>query len=110
IRGEAAAVGVDGGVEEVERAAVNPRFKDMVSHAWNTSVSGFWMYKVVKRLKMLKKPFRKMLHDKGNLHENVRKLRIELDAVQIALDKDPSNFEIRDEEAAYLKAYQDALN
>ncbi|GKA00235.1 aspartic peptidase [Tanacetum coccineum] len=87
----------------------NTRFKDIVTNGWSISVSGFWMYKVVKRLKGLKKPLRKLLYDKGNLHENVKKLRHELDEVQKSLDGDPSNLLLREEEAAYLKAFQDAL-
>ncbi|GJX82852.1 hypothetical protein Tco_0332333 [Tanacetum coccineum] len=86
----------------------NNRFKDIVANGWNVSVSGFWMFKVVKRLKMLKKPLRKLLYDHGNLHENVKKLRHELDMVQTALDLDPSNLELREEEAVYLQAFKDA--
>ncbi|GKB07442.1 hypothetical protein Tco_0835726 [Tanacetum coccineum] len=80
----------------------NTRFKDIVTQGWQNCVSGFWMFKVVKRLKVLKKPLCKLLYDHGNLHDNVKRLRIELDAVQIALDSDPSNIELREEEAAYL--------
>ncbi|GJT29394.1 RNA-directed DNA polymerase, eukaryota, reverse transcriptase zinc-binding domain protein, partial [Tanacetum coccineum] len=87
----------------------NTRFKDIVTNGWSISVSGFLMYKVVKRLKGLKKPLRKLLYDKGNLHENVKKLRHELDEVQKSLDGDPSNSLLREEEAGYLKAFQDAL-
>nr|GFD09272.1 RNA-directed DNA polymerase, eukaryota, reverse transcriptase zinc-binding domain protein [Tanacetum cinerariifolium] len=62
-----------------------------------------------RRLKMLKKPLRKLLFDHGNIHENVKKLRHELDEAQKALDSEPSNVELREEEAAYLHAYQDAI-
>ncbi|GJX42567.1 protein LAZ1 [Tanacetum coccineum] len=57
---------------------------------------------------MLKKPLRKLLYDHGNLHENVNKLRLELDKVQTALDLDPSNLELWEEEASYLRAFTDA--
>ncbi|GKB80473.1 RNA-directed DNA polymerase, eukaryota, reverse transcriptase zinc-binding domain protein, partial [Tanacetum coccineum] len=80
----------------------NNRFKDIVANGWNVIVSGFWMFKVVKHLKMLKKPLRKLLYDLGNLHENVKKLRHELEMVQTALDLDPSNLELREEELVYL--------
>ncbi|GKC14191.1 hypothetical protein Tco_1010973, partial [Tanacetum coccineum] len=43
---------------------------------------------VVKKLKSLKKPLRQLLYEKGNLHENVIKLRFELDRVQSDLDLD----------------------
>ncbi|GJX36326.1 hypothetical protein Tco_0247883 [Tanacetum coccineum] len=53
-------------------------------------------------------PLRKLLYDHGNLHENVKKLCHELDTIQIALDKDPNNIDLREEEAAYLLAFNDA--
>ncbi|GJW11619.1 hypothetical protein Tco_1577446, partial [Tanacetum coccineum] len=87
----------------------NTRFKEVVANGWNIEVSGFWMFKVVKKLKNLKKPLRKLLYDYGNLNDNVNKLRLELDAAQKALDADPSNMELKEEEAAYLLAFQDAL-
>ncbi|GJR33446.1 3-ketoacyl-CoA synthase 11-like protein [Tanacetum coccineum] len=60
------------------------------------------------RMKRLKKPFRKMLHDQGNLHDRVNRLRFELDEVQKAIDMDPSNSTLRDEEAAYVQAFNEA--
>ncbi|PWA76520.1 reverse transcriptase domain, Reverse transcriptase zinc-binding domain protein [Artemisia annua] len=51
------------------------RFKQQVQECWGTSVSGFHMFKVVSKLKALKKPFRRMLFREGNIHENVTKLR-----------------------------------
>ncbi|GKE14735.1 RNA-directed DNA polymerase, eukaryota, reverse transcriptase zinc-binding domain protein, partial [Tanacetum coccineum] len=86
----------------------NTRFKDIVINAWNIFVGGFWMFRVVKRLKLLKHPLRKLLYDHGNLHENVKKLCHELDTILIALDKDPDNIDLREEEAAYLLAFNDA--
>ncbi|GKD57397.1 hypothetical protein Tco_1290784 [Tanacetum coccineum] len=87
----------------------NTRFKEVVANGWQILVSGFWMFKVVKRLKLLKKPLHKLLYDQGNLHSNVKQLCQELDEAQKALDYDPSNLELREKEAAYLKAYHDAL-
>ncbi|GJR40802.1 hypothetical protein Tco_1216486 [Tanacetum coccineum] len=72
------------------------------------SPSGHAIYRVVQKLKSLKKPFRKLLHDQGNLHDRVCRLRVELDVVQKALDFDPSNDALRDEEDAYLQAFNDA--
>ncbi|GJW84381.1 sodium/hydrogen exchanger 6, partial [Tanacetum coccineum] len=45
----------------------------------------------------------------GNLHKNVKRLRHELDEAQRALDSDPGNLELREEEAAYLQTFNDAL-
>nr|GEZ20190.1 hypothetical protein [Tanacetum cinerariifolium] len=79
---------------------LDSRFKEIVDAGWNVPVSGFWMYKVVKRLKGLKKPLRKLLFDHGNINDNVKNLCVVLDAVQIALDLDPSNVDLREEAAA----------
>ncbi|GJR54457.1 hypothetical protein Tco_1404978 [Tanacetum coccineum] len=86
-----------------------PRFKEFVNVGWGALFSGFHMYRVVKKLKSLKKPLRQLLYEKGNLHENVIKLRFELDRVQSDLDLDPFNNDLRDEEAIYVRAFMDAL-
>ncbi|GJW31621.1 sodium/hydrogen exchanger 6 [Tanacetum coccineum] len=44
-----------------------------------------------------------------SLHERVVSLRHELDEVQKALDKDPSSKLLRDEEAVYLKSFNEAV-
>nr|GEW41112.1 hypothetical protein [Tanacetum cinerariifolium] len=87
----------------------NTRFKEVVFNVCQQTISGFWMFKVARRLKLLKKPLRKLLFDHGNIHENVKKLRHELDEAQKALDSYPSNVELREEEVVYLHAYQDAI-
>ncbi|GJS24787.1 RNA-directed DNA polymerase, eukaryota, reverse transcriptase zinc-binding domain protein [Tanacetum coccineum] len=86
-----------------------PRFKEVVKEGWSDQVCGFYMFRVVKKLKSLKKPLRKLLYDKGNLHDNVNKLRIEMDRVQQDLDVDPTNQDLRDEEAVYVRAFTEAL-
>ncbi|GJY67502.1 hypothetical protein Tco_0469740, partial [Tanacetum coccineum] len=83
-------------------------FLEVVSNQWKNHIEGHSMYQVVQTLKSLKKPFRKLMHDQGNLHERVNRLRDELDVVQKALDQDPSNSDLRDEEAVYLQAFNDA--
>ncbi|GKE14258.1 RNA-directed DNA polymerase, eukaryota, reverse transcriptase zinc-binding domain protein [Tanacetum coccineum] len=65
----------------------NTRFKDVVRDGWEMNVSGFWMFKVVKKLKVLKKPFRKLLYDQDTFNATIRK-----------------------DEAVYLQAFNDALN
>ncbi|GKB51601.1 RNA-directed DNA polymerase, eukaryota, reverse transcriptase zinc-binding domain protein [Tanacetum coccineum] len=88
---------------------LNENFKSTVSCAWDMAVDGYDMFRVVKKLKALKKPLRNILKEKGNLHEKVKRLRFELDEIQRALDRDPSNIYLREEEAAYLNAFNDAL-
>ncbi|GJU46490.1 RNA-directed DNA polymerase, eukaryota, reverse transcriptase zinc-binding domain protein [Tanacetum coccineum] len=88
-----------------------PRFKEIVLDGWSSTFycRGFHMFTVVKKLKFLKKPLRKLLYDKGNLHENVNRLRVEVERVQKDLDADPFNQILRDEEACYVRAFTDAL-
>ncbi|PWA79749.1 RNA-directed DNA polymerase, eukaryota, Reverse transcriptase zinc-binding domain protein [Artemisia annua] len=50
----------------------NSRFKQQVQECWGTMVSGFHMYKVVSKLKALKKPFRRMLFREGDAEETSR--------------------------------------
>ncbi|GJT05595.1 putative RNA-directed DNA polymerase, eukaryota, reverse transcriptase zinc-binding domain protein [Tanacetum coccineum] len=72
-------------------------------YTWNRSLRG-----IATKLKSLKKPFRKLLHEQGNLHDRVNRLWHELDEVQKALDNNPTDSNVRDEEAIYLKAFNEA--
>nr|GEV67909.1 RNA-directed DNA polymerase, eukaryota, reverse transcriptase zinc-binding domain protein [Tanacetum cinerariifolium] len=83
------------------------KFLDIMADHWNVDVSGCNMYKVVSKLKKLKKPLRKLLHDQGNIHERVSKLRTEFDEIQKALDLNPVDSMLREEEAVYLHAFND---
>nr|GEU70550.1 hypothetical protein [Tanacetum cinerariifolium] len=101
---------VDRGMQDFQECVDCVKFTDVKSiDGWKLEVSGFWMYKVIKRLKVLKKPLRKLLYDHGNIHDNVKKLRKELDEAQIELDSDPNNIEKREMEATVLKAFNDAI-
>ncbi|GJR04220.1 RNA-directed DNA polymerase, eukaryota, reverse transcriptase zinc-binding domain protein [Tanacetum coccineum] len=88
--------------------AFKSKFVELVECHWNSNVERHNMFKLVSNMKALKKPLRKLLHDHGNLHERVNKLRIELDVVQKALDLNPANSYLREEESVYLKAFNDA--
>ncbi|GKF09071.1 hypothetical protein Tco_0043295, partial [Tanacetum coccineum] len=85
-----------------------PVFKEVVAANWSVQIEGHSMFRLVQRMKNLKKPLRKLLHDQGNLHDRVNKLRTELDEVQKAIDMDPINCNLRDEEAVYLQAFNEA--
>ncbi|GJT04646.1 aspartic peptidase [Tanacetum coccineum] len=59
-------------------------------------------------MKLLKKPLRKLLQHQGNLHERVKKLRLELDEVQKALDTNLTDSILREEECVYIQAFNEA--
>ncbi|GJW67075.1 hypothetical protein Tco_0121499 [Tanacetum coccineum] len=82
-------------------------FIEVVGRVWSMQVDGHNMFKVVSKLKALKRPLRKLLHDQGNLHERVNKLRKELDEVQKALDLNPADTILHEEEAVYLQAFNE---
>ncbi|GJY03648.1 hypothetical protein Tco_0369588 [Tanacetum coccineum] len=81
---------------------------DVIKHNWKVHIDGHNMFKVVSKLKRMKKPLLKLLHDHGNLHDRVNKLSIELDQVQTALDLNPADANLRDEESIYLQAFNEA--
>nr|GEW43702.1 hypothetical protein [Tanacetum cinerariifolium] len=85
------------------------KLKDVVSEGWASIVSGFCMFKVVKKLKILKKPLRKLLYAHGNIHKNVTRLRTEVDNAQKDLDTDPFNLILREQEVSCVNAYNEAL-
>ncbi|GJX07985.1 RNA-directed DNA polymerase, eukaryota, reverse transcriptase zinc-binding domain protein [Tanacetum coccineum] len=85
------------------------RFRGVVADIWSIRVSGFAMFKVTQKLKQLKKPFRKLLYENGNLHANAARFRDELDRIQLALDVDPFNSSLREEEAIFVDAFNEAL-
>nr|GEY03267.1 hypothetical protein [Tanacetum cinerariifolium] len=61
---------------------LDDKFKDVVCNVWMAQISGFYMFRVVKKLKGLKKLIRKLMYDKGNLHANVVRLREELEKLK----------------------------
>nr|GEU84747.1 hypothetical protein [Tanacetum cinerariifolium] len=72
------------------------QFKELLSNAWNVNIDGHMMYQIVSKLKALKKPCRKILHDQGNLHKRVNKLRVELDALK-CIGLNPNDLFLREE-------------
>ncbi|GJR01198.1 retrovirus-related pol polyprotein from transposon TNT 1-94 [Tanacetum coccineum] len=74
----------------------------------SVNLEGCAMFHIVKRLKGLKSPFCKLLHNHGNLHEQVNKIRIKLDEAQKASDRDPSSSILREEDAYYLFSFKAA--
>nr|GFB69864.1 hypothetical protein [Tanacetum cinerariifolium] len=85
------------------------KFLDVVKAEWDHYISGFHMYRVVKKLKNLRKPFQKLLYEKGDLHANVNRLRNDLDAIQTSLDTGPFNVALREKEATCIVEFNNAV-
>ncbi|GJT01425.1 zinc knuckle CX2CX4HX4C containing protein [Tanacetum coccineum] len=88
--------------------AFKTRFIEVMESHWNTQIDGHNMFKVVSKMKLLKKPLRKLLHDQGNLYERVNNLRLKLDEVQKALDTNLADSILREEECVYVQAFNEA--
>ncbi|GKA67000.1 hypothetical protein Tco_0766808 [Tanacetum coccineum] len=85
------------------------KFSDVVKDVWDQHICGFHMFRVVKKLKCLKKPLRKLLYEKGNLHANVVRIRADLDSIQASLDVDPFNATLREAEAKCVVEFNQAV-
>nr|GEU36023.1 hypothetical protein [Tanacetum cinerariifolium] len=82
-------------------------FREIMETGWGVNLEGCVMFRVVKRLKGLKSPFRKLLHNHGNLHERVNKIRIEFNEAQKAIYRDLSSSILCEEHAHYLLAFKE---
>ncbi|KAJ0020814.1 hypothetical protein Pint_31759 [Pistacia integerrima] len=67
------------------------------------------MYSVVTKLRKLKPDFRALNRKVGNLRKKVNVLRGEVENLQTAVDRDPSNKEIREQEMVFSAAFMAAL-
>uniref|UniRef100_A0A251VNU9 Putative RNA-directed DNA polymerase, eukaryota, Reverse transcriptase zinc-binding domain protein n=1 Tax=Helianthus annuus TaxID=4232 RepID=A0A251VNU9_HELAN len=85
-----------------------PEFIDIVKKAWESRVDGVFQFQVVKRLRMLKSPLRALLYKQGNLHQKVEVIRQRLDHIQLRIDGDPLNSDLRAEEAVLNRDFQAA--
>ncbi|XP_021996206.1 uncharacterized protein LOC110893404 [Helianthus annuus] len=83
-------------------------FKHLVAAEWAKEINGFAMFSVVKKMRNLKPCFRKLLHQQGNLHDKVARLRSELDICQKQVDVNPHDPVARDAAAKCLHEFQEA--
>ncbi|XP_022040503.2 uncharacterized protein LOC110943055 [Helianthus annuus] len=88
--------------------ASKPEFKEAVQMEWMNRIDGITMLSVVKKLRNLKPKLRKILFNQGNLHDKVNELRKKLDDLQIQMDRDPLDGQLRQVEAQCLKDFQQA--
>ena len=82
---------------------------ETVRENWYVPVDGFDMYVLAKRLRMMKKHMRRLNRDNGNAFDNVKKLKVELQRVQMDLDKNPNCSALREEEIVYSNSCKSAL-
>ncbi|GJX66900.1 RNA-directed DNA polymerase, eukaryota, reverse transcriptase zinc-binding domain protein [Tanacetum coccineum] len=83
-------------------------FIDVVKSGWNIDVQGCHMYRLVKKLKNLKKPLKKLSWCQGNVHERTNNLKNELLKNQAIMEKNPFDSDARVNAAKALNDYIEA--
>ncbi|GKE14923.1 RNA-directed DNA polymerase, eukaryota, reverse transcriptase zinc-binding domain protein [Tanacetum coccineum] len=64
-------------------------FLPIVKQGWNEEIEGYHMFKVVKKLKMLKPRLRKLAWKNGNLQDRVEECRDEAEESQLLMERNP---------------------
>ncbi|KAJ9536330.1 hypothetical protein OSB04_un000493 [Centaurea solstitialis] len=86
----------------------HPNYKNVVGQMWQVPAFGSFMHQLMCRLKALKKPLRQLRTRYGDVSKRVVSLKVELDAIQTALDLDPGNKDLQEDLAHLFLAYQQA--
>nr|GEW18690.1 zf-CCHC domain-containing protein/UBN2 domain-containing protein [Tanacetum cinerariifolium] len=68
-------------------------------------INGYAMFQLVHKLKSLKTQLSKLSWKNGNLFNRVKELKGKLSGIQVNIDKDPLNKELREEEVKVLDEY-----
>ncbi|GJX87408.1 hypothetical protein Tco_0339422 [Tanacetum coccineum] len=89
----------------VDKAEFLPIVKDV----WDSHVPGHDMFFVVSKLKLLKKPLRKLKFAQRDLAKKVFESKLELERVQSMMVNDSHNSALRKRETVCVNSYKDAL-
>ncbi|GKE34682.1 hypothetical protein Tco_1454004, partial [Tanacetum coccineum] len=84
-------------------------FIPIVDQDWKKEIAGCQMYKLVKKLKMLKPKLNALNWKNGNLFNKVVKPRDMVKDKHRILDKDPHNGILKNDMVKTLNDYQDAI-
>ncbi|KAJ0047166.1 hypothetical protein Pint_05288 [Pistacia integerrima] len=76
---------------------------------WDTHIPGFPLFSVMQKIKALKPCCRAFNRKQGNLTQKVAVLRKEVENIQSALDVDPYNRDLREQEAIFSGAFREAV-
>ncbi|GJT35991.1 RNA-directed DNA polymerase, eukaryota, reverse transcriptase zinc-binding domain protein [Tanacetum coccineum] len=84
-------------------------FLYIVSKYWTNEYGGCKMFQIVKRIRSLKRGLKKLIWKNGNIFDNITSLKNKLKEIQIEIDKDPRDKQLRSEESSCLQEYVEAL-
>ncbi|GJS86396.1 RNA-directed DNA polymerase, eukaryota, reverse transcriptase zinc-binding domain protein [Tanacetum coccineum] len=80
-----------------------------VRKGWEDEYEGCEMFKTIKKLKGLKRDLKKLTWKDGNIFDKVNCLKMQLKDVQLRIDKDPYDKDLRNEESKCLSEYVEAM-
>lgn len=89
----------------VNDVADKEEFIPMVKHVSGNKVEGYFMYQVTQKLKLLKRPCRKLFNNSCNFEAKKKELRNNMDHNQILLDSNPDNEAVRGDLANVMNEY-----
>ncbi|GKC73793.1 RNA-directed DNA polymerase, eukaryota, reverse transcriptase zinc-binding domain protein [Tanacetum coccineum] len=84
------------------------KFVESVKNGWKDEVQGCHMFRLIKKMKNLKKPLKKLSPYQGNVHDRSNALKDELKIRQEAVDKNPFDKNVRIKAAQVLSDYMEA--
>ncbi|GJU91131.1 RNA-directed DNA polymerase, eukaryota, reverse transcriptase zinc-binding domain protein [Tanacetum coccineum] len=84
-------------------------FLPIVRSVWNKRIEGCAMYKVVQKMKLLKKEFKKLSWKNGNVFERAEVLKEKVKECQLKVDNFPHDEKIKEESCSVLEEYQEAI-
>ncbi|GJX34584.1 RNA-directed DNA polymerase, eukaryota, reverse transcriptase zinc-binding domain protein [Tanacetum coccineum] len=85
-------------------------FNDVVKENWYCNCDGYNMYKLVKKLKILKGPLKKLAWKNGNMFQYVKALEEDLKKAQIKVEENPFDAKVKEDMINILYKYNEALN
>ncbi|GJT74636.1 RNA-directed DNA polymerase, eukaryota, reverse transcriptase zinc-binding domain protein [Tanacetum coccineum] len=85
-------------------------FLETVKGVWDKDIKGCYMYKVVQKLKQLKRPLNRLNWRNGNIIVKAEMLKAKLKTAQSILDGDPHNMEKRMDAIHLLNEYTSVAN
>ncbi|GKA39074.1 RNA-directed DNA polymerase, eukaryota, reverse transcriptase zinc-binding domain protein [Tanacetum coccineum] len=84
-------------------------FLDVVNKEWKCDSDGYKMYKLVKKMKNMKRPLNKIAWKDGNLFKKVKTLEENLKKAQIAVEADSNNKYVKEKMSKILYDYNIAI-
>ncbi|XP_074266623.1 uncharacterized protein LOC141589901 [Silene latifolia] len=82
-------------------------FKSIVNDVWRQSIAGCCMFQVVKKLKALKHPLKKLNNSRyGDIENSALVAKMLLETIQKQLHNDPRNVLLQDEERIAAESYK----